>query len=292
MKNNVLDFIESKTLRQQLSGKQLEPAIECILIAQCYNRTLEDKLEALQERYEAYSAEEFKKGVYNSCADNFREALKWYISYKEMLLKDIEIADENTVYVLATETYAIDRATWSTLDDVLNATKRLSDDESFTIIKQKMNNPLYDRKVITFNPKIGILNIFILGRAEEELLIENAYAELPHLYEKGDIVRCGDDYAVVADVIRHETLPPYMIHSDDIDMCLFCLGYYEDKMHSCGGSFVHEHISLLKAEICSEEELPEKYRPLIAISRLFKGEIRIVDFVEMYSNRDIDSLIK
>ena len=75
-------------------------------------------------------------------------------------------------------------------------------------------------------------------------------------------------------------------------MTQICVCYYNDKVHSCGGSFGHEHIPLLKAEICSEEELPEEQKPLLAISRLFKEKIRIVDFLESYSNRDMDYLVK
>ena len=76
MKRSLLDFIESNTLRQQLSGQQLEPAIECILISRCSIRKLTEKLEALQERYDTYSADDFKKGVYNSRANDFKSALK------------------------------------------------------------------------------------------------------------------------------------------------------------------------------------------------------------------------
>lgn len=76
MKTSVLGFIDSKTLRQHLSGQTLAPAVECILIAQCHCRSLEDKLEALQERYKHYSAEDFKKGVYNSWTEDFKKALK------------------------------------------------------------------------------------------------------------------------------------------------------------------------------------------------------------------------
>ena len=38
MKYNVLDFIDSNTLREMLRGKQLEPTIECILIAKNWKK--------------------------------------------------------------------------------------------------------------------------------------------------------------------------------------------------------------------------------------------------------------
>ena len=165
-----------------------------------------------------------------------------------------------------------------------------------SLLKRKTDDSSYKRIQIFLNTNKDIYDVSSLSYSDKEFEIEYgiqyAYAELPHLYEKGDIVRCGDNYSVIADVIRHETLPPYMVHSDDTDMCLYCLGYYNDKVHSCGGSFGHEHIPLLKAEICSKDELPEGQKTLLALSRLFKGKIRIVDFLESYSNRDMDYLLK
>lgn len=60
MKTSVLDFIDSETLREHLSKQTLEPAIECILIAQSREKSIFEKLEALKERCETYSYEPFK----------------------------------------------------------------------------------------------------------------------------------------------------------------------------------------------------------------------------------------
>lgn len=297
MKTSVLDFIDSNTLRQHLSGQVLEPAIECILIAQCYNRAFEDKLEALQERYDTYSTEEFKKGVYNSWAEDFKSTLKAYISLKRDTLSEAYKANNDDVYVIDSDDSKIDKSIWKTLEAAIDIARRmLDDDEGCTIIKRKTDDSSYKRIQIFLNTNKDIYDISSLSYSDKEFEIEygiqHAYAELPHLYENGDILRCCDNYSVIADVIRHETLPPYMVHSDYTDMCLYCLGYYNDKVHSCGGSFGHEHIPLLKAEICSEDELPEGQKILLALSRLFKGKIRIVDFLESYSNRDMEYLLK
>ena len=40
MKHDVLTFIDSDTLREMLRGKELAPAIECILIAQSRKQPL------------------------------------------------------------------------------------------------------------------------------------------------------------------------------------------------------------------------------------------------------------
>ena len=296
MKTSFLDFIESNTLRQHLSGQQLEPAIECILISQSYTRSLENKLEALQERYDTYSTEEFKKGVYNSWADNFRSTLKEYISIKQAQLAEVNKAKANEVYVIDSDYSGIHMSVCKTFESAVNlANNELNDDEGCIIIKRKTDDNSNNIMKIFLNDNKEIYDISLLGINEtefgKEYAIQNAYAELPHLYKVGDILRYRERYAVVADATRHESLPEYMKHSDDTDMCLYCLGYYEDSTHSCGGAFGHEHIPLLKAELCVEDELPDSYRPLLAVSKLFKGELRTVDFLEMYSSGRVDYLL-
>ena len=64
MKTSVLDFIDSDTLREHLRNQTLEPAVECILIVRSRRCSIEKKLEALKERYDTYSKEDFNKGTY------------------------------------------------------------------------------------------------------------------------------------------------------------------------------------------------------------------------------------
>ena len=296
MKNNVFDFIESKTLRQHLSGQVLAPAIECIIIAQSCCRSLEDKLEALEERYETYSVEEFKNGVYHSCANDFKTALARYISFKYQELILINITDEESVFIIRSDRPAVDLSTWRTLEDAIKFVhKKLDDDELFTINHRKVSNDYELGSSLLFNKNRELYDIethYFEEYFEEEYGIRNAYAEIPHLYKIGDIVKSGDEYAVVADVKHNMVLPEYMKHSDYTDMCLYCLGYYKDQLHSCNGAFGHSHFPILQTELCPEEELPESKKELIILSRLLKGEIRLADFLEMYSNGDIDSLMK
>ena len=51
MKTSVLDFIDSDTLRKQLSNQVLEPAIECISIVHRCKCSIEKELEVLKERH-------------------------------------------------------------------------------------------------------------------------------------------------------------------------------------------------------------------------------------------------
>ena len=89
MKTPVLDFIDSDTLREHLSNQTLEPAIECILIVHSRKCSIQKKIEALKERYDTYSEEEFNKGTYYCREKDFKSALKEYIDSTEKVLDGI-----------------------------------------------------------------------------------------------------------------------------------------------------------------------------------------------------------
>lgn len=287
MKTSVLDFIGSKTLRKQLEGQKLSPAIECIIIAQCKEKALADKVEALEERYNAYSSEDFKKGVFNSFTADFKAALYDYIKYKHRLLNIIESNDSETVFRISSEEFAIDGTICKSYEQAVNIVRQKLEDECCTITKHFILGPDKERISVDLNQQQDIMDVYSSVYDDIEYNVQNAYAQIPHKFKKGDIVRFGDRYAVLADVTIHETKPAYMVHSDYTDMCLYCMSYYEDIMHSCGGSFGHQHFPILQTEICSEDELPESYIPLITLSKAVKGELRFVDLLEAYSERRI-----
>ena len=98
MNRSVLDFIDTDTLRDHLKNQKLEPAIECILIVRSRKCSIEKKLEALKERYDAYSAEDFNKGTYYCREKDFKSALKEYIDSTEKVLDDMYRPDNNHVF--------------------------------------------------------------------------------------------------------------------------------------------------------------------------------------------------
>ena len=84
-------------------------------------------------------------------------------------------------------------------------------------------------------------------------------------------------------------LSPYVekerrIRLDDTDMDLFCFGYYKNDIHSCGGTYGHYHIPLLKAEVADIKSLRYSEKPLLELRKVLIGEYDFVDFLELYSN--------
>ncbi len=113
--------------------------------------------------------------------------------------------------------------------------------------------------------------------------IESAFVELPHDYKIGDIICYDENYYIIA------KLSPYVkkerrIRLDDTDMDLFCFGYFKNDIHSCGGTYGHYHIPILKAELADIKSLTYSEKPLLELRIVLIGEYDFVDFIEMYSN--------
>ena len=85
--------------------------------------------------------------------------------------------------------------------------------------------------------------------------------------------------------------PKWLPHADCSDMSLFCFAFTPSRTHSCGGSFFHIHIPILLAERAAIERLPETYHPLLALRTVLQGNMRVVDFLEAYSNGWLDDLM-
>ncbi|MBQ8960028.1 MAG: hypothetical protein IJ071_02285 [Ruminococcus sp.] len=257
MQYEFLEFIDSKTLREQLKGTDLPPAVECIIIAQCRGRSLEDKLTAIEDRTSRYTAEEFKKGPYNFGGGDLREAAVRYIADKRALLAEAREHKENEVYVFEEAEMISSTTICRTLDDAIEAAEVLCfEDESCRIVKQKTFDMDDCGLRIVLDPRKEVTDVYRRDNLDTDHDLAWAYAEIPHTFSAGDIVRCGEKYAVVADVRHFDTLPPYMAYSDFSDMCLYCLRAYEDKVHSCKVAFCHDHFQVLRTEACSEDELP------------------------------------
>lgn len=283
MKYNILDYIDSDTLREMLRGKQLEPAIECILIAQSKTQSMKKKLAALQERYQIYSPADFQKGVFHLReTTDFANALNRYITEMDKYLHLTDTVCTEYIFQIQYE-FALHNHTFASFAEAVSYLKSTNvDAEDCTIFRRK----LYDTRELPIcyhmNEQFEIAAITLYD--EFDWNIEEAFAELPHEYLVGDIVQYRDDYYVLASVSRATQETRWLSRADYGDMSLYCFGYYPDKLHSCGGTYGHAHIPILQAERIRPTELPQEMKPLLAFSLLLKDEMKITDFLESYSN--------
>ena len=290
MKHDVLTFIDSDTLRDMLRGKELAPAVECILIAKSRKQSLTKKLEALTERADAYTETEFQNGVYHLCdCDDFSDALRKYIAAMEETLALTQITDSDYIYQPYLEDVLLGNVFSSFEDAVKDLRGEFWDDEQYWVVRRKINDPEAEEIEYILNADFEITSIRYSEPKDWD--IREAFAELPDDYRVGDIVYCKGEYYVVTGVNHADRDTSCFENAGHGDMALYCLGYHPDKTHSCGGTFGHHHVPLLQAERVKADEMPYNMRPLKGFHFLLTGELQITEFLEAYSNGSLDDLV-
>lgn len=288
MKYDVLQFIDSDTLREMLRGQTLAPAVECILISQSRKQSMTSKLSALTERYQKYTDDDFDKGIYHyGGSPNFYSALKAYIARMSRFMKRTVTDSHDTVFQLCDD-FPLYSPVFHTLADAVNFL-RDGKSEIRRIERYRLNDRVERPVTYLFNNDYEVTSVIFYE--EYDWWIEEAFAELPHTYQVGDMIRYQDEFYVIANVSRADKQTRWLKNADYGDMSLYCFRYYPDKLHSCGGSFGHYHVPILQAELAKQEDLPENMKPLTALSLLLKGEMKITDFLESYSNGALEDLM-
>ncbi len=275
-------FIDSATLREMLEGKELPPAVECILISKSTCRSLSDKINAIRERLDAHSDEEFELGNYEWHLNDFRKGAENYIQELYLSLNCLKIKHSDTVFVIEDKYSPYDGAVFDNMDDAYRKARASAEPDEYYSISERIKNTRHCPTRFDINPHGNIysINTRDLEWTEE---LHHAFADVPHDYKVGDIIRYCDKYAVITD------LKPYVkkerrVPLDDTDMSLFCMEFVNDEFHSCGGAFGHIHVPILKAEMAEPSEYQRIPKPLLMLRSVLIGEMRLSDFIEIYSN--------
>ena len=287
MKTSVLDFIDSSTLREHLRNQTLEPAVECILIVQSRTRSFEEKLEALKERYETYSDDEFRKGKYNCRENDFKAALKKYIDATEKVIADMYLEEDNYIYLVLDKH---SEGLFNTYNNALNAVKMRNLETECRIYKEKIND--FKKSIrhtrVWVNKHMVPFEIWNHNHNDIFSSFEGAYAWIPHRYAIGDLIStCFDgNFAVVVD---NGKCPPNIKKFDLLNMTLKCVTFEKKEYHSCGGIFIQERFPILRIESATAEELEKCPKELIGFRHLVKDGISAAEFLEEYSQGIIGS---
>ena len=287
METSVLDFIESNTLRYHLRNQTLEPAIECILLARSRKCSIQKKIEALKERYDTYSEEDFNKGTYYCREKDFKSALKEYIDSSEKVLDDMYRPDNNFIY----NAHAIEdigfHGTFNTFEAAIDEVKKNHYENKFCIVKARINEFENVTNITALINENGEpYDLWNLNNDRIGWSLYSAYAWIPHRYATGDVVVFTYDntFAVVLEDNRR---PIKTTGLDMNDMTVRCVVFEKNACHSSGGVFIQRDFSLLRIESCKESEMEECPKELIRLSHLIKGGISAVEFLEEYSNGNI-----
>ena len=291
MKYDILQFIDSDTLREMLRGKQLEPAIECILISRSRKQPMEDKLAAFLERWQAFSAADFQEGVFHlPDTDDFKKALGIYMEKMLQAMVPPAQADADHIFQTSPGFIAQENVFRNFSDAVYDI--RYRNFENKCIIRRAVDSSGAQPVFYELNDNYEISSVEILSYDDDDWNIENSFAELPHEYQVGDIVQYQDEYFVIANISRATKETRWLDFADSGDMSLYCFAYCPNKLHSCGGTYGHAHIPILQAERIAPDDLPDDMKPLLALSLMLKGEMKITDFLESYSNGMLPDLMQ
>ncbi|MBR3420139.1 MAG: hypothetical protein IKG82_15755 [Oscillospiraceae bacterium] len=162
MKYDVLDFVDSNTLHEMLRGKEIAPAVECILIAKSRKQSLKLKLEALTERAEVYTDADFDAGIYNipDYTGSFSELLKIYISKMRNALEKADSTEEGYVFQAILD-FAEHKDIFTSWADAVSCVHNGyidedTDEEPCGIIRRKINGNAHDTIMYTLNKKYEI----------------------------------------------------------------------------------------------------------------------------------------
>lgn len=305
MKTSVLGFIDSDTLREHLSNQKLEPAIECILIVHSRKCSIEKKLEALKERYDTYSAEDFNKGTYYCREKDFKSALKEYIDSTEKVLDDMYRPDKNHVYNAHAKDDIGFHGSFDTLEAAIDGIKNSHSGNEFCIVKAKINEFENVTDITALlNDQGEPYDIWNQYNDRINFSIFSSYAWIPHRYTKGEIIVYDGDsttFFTYAVVVEDNRIPLNTAGLGMNDMSVRCMVFEKNEFYCWEGSFIHEkndfysgrgvftqrNFSLLRIESCEESWMDECPKELIRFSHLIKGSISAAEFLEEYSNGNI-----
>ena len=289
MKFDVLQFIDSDTLREMLRGKEFAPAVECILIAQSEKQNMDKKLRALIERGEAYTTADFRRGIYNLRVSNdFAVILDMYIEALIFAMNQTESEpSDEYLYYAPVFPYMEPCSTFAAA--VERTGQEMNDGERAMILRQRAD----DSEAPAFRYYISktgeIMDIRFDG--DEDWNIKLAFAEIPHSFQTGDIICAEGYYFVAADESHADENARWLRNADHTDMGLNCIEFYPDKTHSCGGMFGPRNVPVLSAERVKPDDLPLEMRPLTGLHLLLKGKLQLTDFLESYSCGLLDELV-
>ena len=291
MNTSVLDFIDSATLREHLRNQTLEPAVECILIVRSHQCSIEKKLEALKERYDTYSAEDFNKGIYNCREKDFKSALKEYIDSTEKILDNMYRPDSNHVY----NAHPIDdicfHGSFDTLEAAIDGIKNSHSGNEFCIVKASINEFENVTDITALINENGEpYDLWNLYNDRIGWSLYGAYAWIPHRYATGDIVVFTYDNTFAV-VVEDNRSPIKTTGLDMNDMTVRCVVFEKNACHSSGGVFIQRDFSLLRIESCKKSEMEECPIELIKFSYLVKDGISAAEFLEEYVHGIVDKQV-
>ena len=300
---NILDFIDSKDIREYNRDTQFTPIEQAVLIYYSRGTTIEEKIAAWKDLLAIYS-----EGIFE--IKQFISGEITRITIRQILTETIAIYENTLAQRKRTDGVVFEAVFYesdfpdnrdayyfpdynSALAYIEKEKKYYLDDEDLCkcntqariAIKEFDTRPGSD-SVFYFDNKMRIINLSpgdcVLS--DKEFLISDLYIYVPLPFKKGDILR-----SITPGIIDYGTLPKTpdkeyyaraIDHGDSSDM-IFTLDTFESNGEF--GCFSYGHFFPLDFEKCPVDELPENLSILRFISEVHTGELSFSDFICYYS---------
>ena len=287
---HILDFIDSKDIREHNANTQFTPMEQAVLIYHSVRTTVDDKMTAWRELLERYGEDDFKilnYGERQFTSRSNRQLVEDIIRQYEAVLASRYTAS-NVIFAVSFEEIGYPRpnelsyfTNYDSAFAFMEARKQwYLDDEDLkdtptkariSIIQLNDKNHRSDSAWFDFDTDLR-MSILVTYEIDYIEGLDMAYIRVSVPFKKGDILKSIDpnyetSYAVLtSDAIYHLQMETI---ADSSDMIVFLYGYdYEENSFT-----YYDGSPILDWEKCSWSELPEDQKILILLSQVCQDKI-------------------
>lgn len=304
----ILDFIDSKSIRDFNKTTKFSPSEQAILISKSEKRTIEEKISALAEIIHTYSEKEFQFEYQDDQIINFKKIIINTIRSWEAVLKGRKDSSEGYIYAVYlaekdfNDSMHDDRLYFTSYEGAFEYLKKEKqhylDDEDLRdcitmgmIQRIKLNKTDWnyidnfyfdnDLRLVTLIPSFHSTAIYRGGRLCDPYPWCDYAMFIPVPFKAGDIVKVESPfYKTAYGVFPYEWKRPERKDWYSFEMSL---DMYDNTSKTFWST---DDTNILEIEYCPDEELPEDEKILKGIREIRKGKMDFFVLLEHYKDLD------
>ena len=300
---NILDFIDSKCVREYNKDTPFTPIEQAVLIIYSEGTSVEEKMAAWRDLLDAYHEEEFEMTRFGK--------RRFHDKTNRKILEDTLTEWENALSLKTACSNMVFEASFyeSAIPDSTNPVYFADFESAFSYLKEEEQEYLDDdnlQKVQTqakirakslgthsqddtifyFDNDLRMIRISpgITAAVTDWYDLEEIFIHIPLPFQKGDILRSigsGEtEYGILSET-PDETYFERAIQRGDASDMTFRLDIFEDDGQM--GYFTHSHAFPLSYEKCPDDQLPDKYSIYYPLRDVHTGKMQFWDFLNLYT---------
>lgn len=300
---NILDFIDSKDIREYNRNTVFTPIEQAVLICHSEKTTIDDKMAAWRKLLDGYSEEEFeisnprqrelvKKAGKQILADTitiYEKALAQRERSEGVIFEadfyESEFPDESSRYPVYFPDYP------SALDYIREEKQKYLDNKELQncqtqariSVKDYGENNCMDT-VFCFDNELRMTIIFpghCCTMPFEFPFLEDLFIYVPLPFKKGDILRKIMDGKMTYWMLPETPNKEYFVRA--IDWSDMIISGYTFSPEGELGCFEYGQFVPMDFELCPDDELPEELYILFLLRDVYAGKMDFCNFLNLYS---------